>query len=569
MRYLKVMSADSKPALRRIRTFAQDLEEAKEQHGEPTTAATVSDTPTNAVSVPTEKAASAKVFETITPSEHIPAFHELQKKAGAQTATAHSTPATKAAPVPKITVRKKHDLAEPRHAGGGTIITDTKRTELNFFESAIQDLTNWFKALGKTQKKHPPTYTITDTERRKGIIQKATSKSGSIFTADSETLKEEIRRRIQQSPVAVSPTASESTHVTWSPQTEAGYPLLSSHTAAKQEPERIKVQFKKQTLPAPVLVEPTLIASERDADEARWEFNPPPRIERASTVPPPQKVVPPPVVPVPPTPAPEPTVRPVVPPPVIEEPVPVAVAEPPVPAEPASEAVSMRDRLQGLLHSLRFNTNTLTIGIASVLVFAALVAFTARGIFVLVTRSVATDTTIAATAEPLLSHSTLTKLEIKPLQSQAVPVAIAGVGKPDGVVYELELVDSKGVPLSLSDTLLLIGFQNNKNLNQTITALHLITQNNQRAIVFTVSDRISAFGALLAWESTMSSSLSALLGSAATDAPAPFTDVTVGTSDVRLLTVGGEEALAYGFINQNTLLITKNVAAFAAILGTE
>src|SRR5690606_16735926 len=135
---------------------------------------------------------------------------------------------------------------------------------------------------------------ITDTERRRGVIQKATTKSGSIFTSDNETLKEEIRLR------QATAGASDDIDINWSPNNEAGYPLLESSNA-KPVTTNVTVAFKKQSVP---------VAAPAPAPV------PPPVIE-TPMVPPPVKVAP--IVP-----------RPVVPPPVFVEPtvIPEIVPEP-------------------------------------------------------------------------------------------------------------------------------------------------------------------------------------------------------------------------------------------------
>jgi hypothetical protein len=600
------MSAEQKPALRRIRTFAQDAAAAQGKSTDTTSKETTTSSTSVAasVSVPTEKAAAAKVFATQTPTEeqkpappaapvvaheaHIPAFHELQKKASSPEiamGTAHSTPKipTLQAEAPKkVTVRaKKHDLHEKVSVSGGTIITDTKRNELNFFDALIASINNWFTSLNKklTEKK-TPTYTVRDTELRKGVIQKATSKTGSIFTADSETLKEEIRRRNQ----TVTPTPHH-TDITWSPQTEPGFALLEDPTQDETPSstpvpppaprpvvppapkiERVVVEFKKKTLPAPVITQPSTpepviipepepvppapVAPE-DSPVIGYDAYTTPKVAEATFEPAPLAEI---AEPAPVFELPE------------EEAAPAEEIVEPMYTEPVPRtAVEQGNIFAQTLSTIRQNTNTLTLSITGFVVAILLIVFVVK---VLVGALLpGTPSTSAPTASALLASSTVTDLSLPSLTTEQLIESLKTVEVITNTPKEIRLTNSTNLPLSTQDTLRLVGF-GDSNFMQTVSEVHLVTINAQRGILVKVTDPTAAFGSLLIEEPNMAERLQTYLGFTKPSTNTSFSDTTIGNSDIRVLATDGKELIVYGFISGNTLLITEDSTSFKSILGS-
>ena len=257
------MSNEPKKSLPRIRTFAQDLEMEREKHHLPPTADVqtkpVVATPVAAAAVAAAVAADVKISEkpiAADSTKHddstsVPKPEETNEHKTSTAAPKPLASAEPAAPVIKISVRdKKKSLAAPRTEGGGTVITDNKKVSPSFFAAIATSLNTWIKGLQKKKKDTAPKYTVVDSERRKGVIQKATTKTGSIFTADSETLAEEVRRR---QTTAVTRKSSQDGEISWTPNTEVGYPLLPGTTT------NVQVEFKKRTIPAPEIVEPAYV----------------------------------------------------------------------------------------------------------------------------------------------------------------------------------------------------------------------------------------------------------------------------------------------------------------------
>ena len=134
-------------------------------------------------------------------------------------------------PIPQLTRKtdaKIYIKDSGENTGGATIITDTKKDRFKLFPAIGESLKNWFKELQKNhEEKKKPKYTVPETTRRKGVIQKATSQTGKITTADHDSLQEKIRQRLQKEIVGFGNETKED-HVTWTPNTEPGFPLLEA-----------------------------------------------------------------------------------------------------------------------------------------------------------------------------------------------------------------------------------------------------------------------------------------------------------------------------------------------------
>ena len=571
------MSEEQKKTLRKIRTFAQDAAIAQGKDGNNTTSTdTLVSVP---VSVPTEKAAAAKVFATQTPTKsrpgnqestplakapHIPASHELQKKTtvpNIKSATAHTTPpipTIHVEPSKKVTVRaKKRDLKEKVSASGGTIITDTKRNKTNFFDALIISINDWFSAFSKKlTPKETPTYTVTDVERRKGVVQKATSKTGTIFTADQETLKDEIRRR-NQTPVQ---THTEP-DISWSPNVEPGYALLETQTAsatekvpeplAAKKPERIQVEFKRNSLPAPVFTQPSAPEVVLIPTSPAVTLPIPVQEYKVPEVTPLQQAAP--------TPPPQPTTIESV---VVEEPLQEVSLEQ---TDSQETKLGVIDRL---VETIRFNTNALTLSIAGVALTLLILVVIARTLV----NSLIPDAASIATIPPatsLLASTTVTDVTLPTLSQATLAEQLKATETISNTPKEIRLVDASGTPLSKETTLELLGFSGSKNFVQTVSIVHVVTINAQHAIVLKITDPTAAFGTLLTWEPNMAEGLQQFLGTTNPTSQTNFSDETIGNSDVRVLTSDGKELIVYGFLSADTVLITEDINSFKNILGSK
>jgi hypothetical protein len=462
-----------------------------------------------------------------------------------------------------VTVRtKKPDLKEKLTVPGGIIITDTKPNKANFFDSFVASINTWFTDLNKklTQKK-TPTYTVTDVERRKGVVQKATSKTGTIFTADRETLKEEIRRRNQ-----VTAAASHERDISWSPRTEPGFALLQTPVIAQKaepipapKPERVFVEFKKKSLPEPAITlpsspEPVIVPERPPFVEALPVVEPRTGYEAFEGAQAKQPIVPAAEI-----------LPPAEPSPTIEVAEVVVPEEQPV--EPSnSRALSNRQGVLGrLLNVIQFNTNALTFSIAGSVITILVLVFIARAIVtVLIPNSLSSQTPVAIA---LLASTTVTDLSLPSPSQKDLLEKLKTIETISGIPQEVRLTDSKGAPLSPATTLQLLGFAGSKNLQQNVSDVHIITINAQRAIVLKVTDPTAAFGSILRWEPTIATDLQVFMSLTNPPSQAVFSDKTINGVDVRILSIDGSEKLVYGFISATVILITEDTASFTNIIG--
>jgi len=177
----------------------------------------------------------------------IPSFHELQKE------PARDKVVHKGSVIKKITARNKKGIQPSRQVGGGTVITATKKNTRPEHLGLLAGLIAWVASLTK-KKRQAPQIAIPETSRRKGVIQTATTKTGTIFTADSETLKERIKERVRQRE-----QAEHDPETNWSPYTETGFALLEAGDEIITTPTNVSVAFKQHAKPEPVVVEPEVV----------------------------------------------------------------------------------------------------------------------------------------------------------------------------------------------------------------------------------------------------------------------------------------------------------------------
>ncbi len=81
------------------------------------------------------------------------------------------------------------------------IIRETKEHKSK--TSFVEDIKNWWSNLTTNKKNKKHTYSVPKSTYRKGVVEKATSKSGAVFTSDSKSLREEIKNRQTKNPKPV------------------------------------------------------------------------------------------------------------------------------------------------------------------------------------------------------------------------------------------------------------------------------------------------------------------------------------------------------------------------------
>jgi len=479
-------------------------------------------------SSPTEKQSDTQHSER--PQTKIPAFHELKQKVDKQVAKNTKVPAKKPEKkiVPKITVNKNSKKPSRANIGyDSEVITDTKGGNFHLFKEIGASLKSWFKALSFSRKKKAPVYTVPDTQRRKGIIQRATSKSGSIFTADSAELRAKIKQRQKLVENAKQEQPGES-DLSWSPYTDPGFSLLESpeEDTVVDGPHNVAVEFKKQAQTAPV-------------PEA------------------PKSVTPP----VPPAPVEEP-VHETPPAPPKTEPIP----RPPQP-EPEPESLTEDKAIEepGEITLQTLSTNTLAISVLAGLTVVIAIFFIGKTVF---QYFVSTDAPVPTDTTLYLDSATANQVTVAKMNSISdIPLQADTASEGDYIDTQLFLPSGQIVPPAMLITAL--EFTVLPSFTQSLTDLRFAhVGNSAPVIVFTFTDTDTVLGGLLAWEKTLAADLSALYPISQLN-NLTFTDERIENIDVRVLTTSAGTVLAvYGIVSENTAIVTDSRGTFTHIVTT-
>jgi hypothetical protein len=540
---------DHKP-LPKIRTFALDQAHARGDVTEPEKKTVVAPEPILITSDKEVKKPAPIIEAPIVvkekPVPQPPAFHELLKS---HTPHATPTPPTKQ-PRAAVTVRTPVKPPAPRntiHATDAVVISSGKKTEFNLFKELAKGISLWWKEL-TTSKDTTPSYTVRDTIERKPIIEKATTKTGAAIVGAPATLKESIAKRREEVP--------PKNDVTWSPHTEPGFALLPEQVPAATPPV---IVYKQKSVPnkesASEKAEPTRRFVPPSDAGAESGFGKEPEIIKFSPPPPAPPVPTPPVQPKYSI-EPEPLQEPSHPAPVA----PVAISIPKTPNPPSSYLKN------GLRKLVRVDTTVTTVLIAGTVVSFVLMFFIVRTIFAIIAPAeTAVDVATRSSREAILTSATVSDVALGEVSTQGFIQSFRAMPRPSQGVVEYQPTTPAGdviPPAILWNT---FGFDTNPNFIQAVKILRIGYVDGQLLIVMEVSDPTTVFGSLLAWEDTMYQELSTLFGLPVTRV-ATVRDETIGTSDIRVLeSENGQELAAYGFIGNDTVVISTTAQTFTKL----
>lgn len=569
------MSVKKDKTLARVRTFAQDFKDNQPIGAESSAnskAVPAAPSPTKSVekkpSREKEKshrkpAVIPKITVKDTPSKEPVSKPQKEKPALQQREKRPKKTIPKT--VPKITVKTKPKPKKKINTGApAEVITATKRApgaadSRSLFTNVRKWLANVFR---QRKKAAAPTYSVGSSTYRKGVIKKATTKSGAVFTGDTETLREAIvRRRTEQ---------EQKPDLTWTPHTDTGYGLLEAphdsiaetdpdtnpkpeqESAEERDEERWVAQPEPKTITAPEVV-PTPdpkesldleLPGESDAEE-RWVAQP-----ETKSIPEPN---------IEPEPQPEPASSPL-----------NAIA--PEPAAPVDrEALSkpnkvrplaaVRDLLRGQTESL--NTNAVALGVVAIIAGTLALVLVVQSI-----DEIFFDDRVQLVEEPAPALLPGVTKSTHRLASTDRVTLFETIQNADQIVSsaseEIEFVSAEGMILTPSELISLLNLNLDPNFSQSITTLHLVVVDTvQHGIVMEVTDPFTALGGMLEWETTMQKELDPILFTR--DLPLvaiSFVDQTYGNIDMRVLTDGESEVLVYGFVDEDIILVTKTTETF-------
>ncbi|NCN12013.1 hypothetical protein GW937_01695 [Candidatus Kaiserbacteria bacterium] len=564
----------------RLRTYAADLEAKK---NEPSTTVSTNDTVGSATNTPPSlayekksptpdltsavidsvskltvaaKKESAPLItssqEKVTAATHpnrVPAFHELKNSIKAIQENIVVAPKDEN----KKETKPPTKIVRPSHAVIGfdtAIITDTKSDGFKLIPSVIDSIRSWFKKLsdGKKQKEIPK-YTVVETSRRKGVIQRATSKTGTIFSADNETIKEQIRRRQLQDEAEAKEQEvieEDGAETIWSPFTEIGFSLLEAPEITPIVTKNVVVSYKKSVTKtdtnlaetAPVLLlekKVTKNFSDEELDEKRWDTTDVENFtkQRQHSVSNPEEEI-------------------------------------SSPENAANEALPLATSQSKYL-LLGLDTNTLTVLLLTVVICVVAIIFATTVIMEKINQVDKTTSEIVVTATPILSTKNITSIPLSVQDLKQIPILLkTTIASSDPAeITEYVFVSSIGEEIGAAYLFELLGFTTMPILRQSLTAIHFVSNNNQSkpAILLTFTNEDAVRGGLLNWETTMQSDLRTLY-----DIPsgktALFTDEKIAATDVRALRKNGTIILMYSIVNSTTAVITATSEDFTQIIET-
>ena len=518
-----------------IRTYAKDLDSNRNHKASAAAEPVVVETAEQMVKEPVR---ASDTLTTKVSRVEVPASKPVPKKA------------PKEVPALKPITPTKNDptiIMDNEDGAAATIITDTKHDEFKLIPAIINSIHDWFLAKKRGYKaKKIPKYTVPDTTRRKGIIQKATSKTGKFASSDFSSIQERILER--KANAAAKALRDDEPDTIWTANTEPGFALLAETTTQKISNVQMVARKSFRATPTEEVPKPEPIyetETETDGpDDNRWaatvraaapEVNLPAvaAIDEVEEVPE-----------VPQTPPKEDEVD------VIEE-VPVAV---PVKTNPVKK---------GRFDLLKINTNTLTLSISGFVVLVAILG--ATGYFMLYKDGAVLSNT--PVPDTLLNDTEVSTLLLYTITTDSITEAFESLqnerNTTQGVFMFTSTIGSTEV-VSPTQIISALPLEIAPDFAQTISAVRVGYINQSPYLLLKIKDETAARGGLLMWESTMYSDLTTLM-SLAPEATDSFLDATIGGTDVRILkNINGSERLLYGIVS-GTIVITTNSASFAQL----
>lgn len=519
-----------------------------------------------------------------------PSFHELKKNAPKKIEhiIAEAAPKT-------VVVRKKAAPPPRSFSSEATVITFAKKNEFNFFRAIATSLKSWLA--GFSSKKKVSHYTVSPIDRRREIVERATTNSGAVYNTNIDELKQELSKKHEEIPV------SQKLHLNWSPQTEPGFPLIDKPGRTAKLPDKLPVQveYKKRALPTVpvsesvtkveqyqkrVFVPPPETAPSRVSNRWESDFHVATDSPYAAT-----KVT----ESVPSTTSPifgvpdniqsggvstasvfAAPIAPVSVPVVVSSVIPnnqdslistLDLTKPgtTIPNKPNPRSSYLRS---GLRQLFRFDTTIATVVVVGSMVSFLMVFLIIRTFLNMIIPSETTSDNVVSLAEPLSPEGKVIDVAVSAVTSEALFSALQGESKPASGVVEFRILEANGAVAPGHIIWDAFGFSSNPNLSRSILETRLGYSEGEHLLIFKVTDAVTVFGALLIWEPNMSAELTPIFENPSNNRDS-FTDLTIKNNDVRILKVDAEEILVYGFIDSNTVVITESLEAYKAALGSK
>ncbi len=581
-----------------LRTFSKDQENKNSKTTTPSTSAEAIKNP------------EIKEQKKVILSEHDFKIHHPKKEIEEDfkpAVTTRAVPLPPPPPPPLPTTKKTDKVTistDNAEADSATIITDTKKDRFKFFPAIFESISNWIeKVKVDRQAKKAPKYTVPETSRRKGVIQKATSLTGKITSSDHDTIQERIRQRQANEHKE----NDEDDHITWTPNTEPGYLLL------EKEPSRIsnvQVEQRKSffTTEQDIVVKNLeSLKSVKDKGRAyvseddsasRWE-NTKSNDEVTIPEPIPKTIIDtkpePKIIPVPPLEKTSPiitettskqsvfesiseehvvpeTIKIPISPVVVAEtaPLPPVTEEPEIIKEPYRETEGeLSNQDKGFL--LSRNTNTLAFSTFSIILIVLIIV----GFGYYWSNNNETGTSPVVIDYPKVINGDISFV-YQPITNKydLVSKITSEFGGSKSEAYQFIFTTTPEGTVAVDPDILLthLDIKLNANFSQSINTIYFGQLHHTSPFIsFVIADTETAKGGMLIWEKTMRSEIYPILKlpslESSSTSSIKFIDAMISGVDVRVLKgVNGEEEIIYGFANPNTIIITTNSKNFGESL---
>lgn len=515
------MSNPSKDAKKipAVRTYAMDLEIGRQEKGLPPEEKEKVAEPVKKVATTIISAPKKSFEKNPIPSTPIPAFKNKAKE--------EKKPVIKNGP--RITdhgTKNTTFIVDNEDAAEATVITDLKHKRFKFFPAVIASLKQWFedKKSSYADKKHPK-YSVPETSRRKGVIQKATSASGKLTTADFSSIQERIRQRNESLK-----EKEDGPSTIWTANTEPGYPLLKGESASQVTNVSVVPRKSFQTKPEPVIEvkkEEPIIATPVVEPEPVIEF---------------EELQPEPVT--------EPEQE-------VEEMTEPIIEEPEVSRRVVSTEVNKKSSVPARLKFLMINTNLLTVGISGIVIVVIIVV--AIGYFRL---NPSSNNSQIFFSQPVVEIIKAPYIEVATTfgEVDSYTKALATSRERKDEVTQIILTDESGKHLSTQNILNGLQIPPDQNFKQSITEVRLgFLKDSSPFLLLEAKDKMITLGGLLSWETTIHRDFNRTFSLQSFIEGGKFIDGTLGGHDVRVLkNEAGSEVLIYGLVGHVTIITTDS-----------
>lgn len=488
----------------------------------------------------------------------------------------------------------------------GTIVSDVKRKRFRFFPALFRSIRESFIELGTiVTGKDQQTYSIQKTERRKGVIQTATSKTGRFATSDHDQVMRRLRSKKKKLRTVVKKRTRDSlkkpkriidpAHLLEAPEPEAAKSVAMPTTPRDHERKIVSVRIeprKRQPMPQAVVPELTSVVPDKPTP----------------TPPPAPRVVEKPIVPPEPTPVEDELEVDTVPEPeVVTAPEPTSET---AAAESSEETPAKRWSLSGLFNNQiaideeregittreealteedinvdyieeteeerpLSETSLLAIGItvALILLAGSFIFFREMIVNVLDTR----NETVVIVPEPVIDGAPvqIAPIEIPSLATILVRTNEIAASTNDTIVIR-PAYQSAGVqtPLTPIQFIELLGVDVDAAFMSAFDEFALgATEDDTLFLAFTIRNAADVYGGMLSWEQTLLRDTEQLFGtySAPTSTRAnqlsPFVDIELSNTDARVAHGQSGAHVIYGIIDDHTLIVTGNEQAYETLVS--